>query len=117
MRSTGSALLGLLLASCAITPSGPPLPLTAHSLFDDYLLVHGLAEGTVQSATVGRTELLEIVRLDHAALGALSGLASDNSDAQRRRAQAAIASLAEYAEAVSTRLPVTRPALSRSGIP
>ncbi len=117
--TTCLALFGLLLdASCAASLSGPPLPVTAGSLTDDYLLVQGLVRGTVQSDTVDRAQFLEIVRLDREAVGALNALATDDSGRARQRARDALASLAAYAATVSATAPKGVPAnVSRSGAP
>ena len=114
MRPSRLAPIGLvLLASCAVGPTGgPPLPTTARSLFDDYLLVHGLAAGTVQNAAVDRDQLLGIIRLDHAALLALSADDADDTPEARARAQQAIEALAAYAATVSAVTPTGVPRLS-----
>ena len=116
-RSARPMPLCFLFASCASGPAGPPLPLTAHSLFDDSILVQGFVRGTVQRDISDRTQLLELVRLERVALSALETAATDHSDQARRRAQDALAALATYAAAVGAAPPALPPGLSRLGAP
>ena len=97
-----AALLTALLAACATGPMGPPLPLTDHSLFDNYLMVHGFVAGAIVNERVARSQLLELVRLDHAAHQACMAIMTDNSDTARKRASDALAALTDYAATMNT---------------
>jgi hypothetical protein len=97
---------------------GPPIPLTAHSLFDNYLMVQGFVEGAVVNERVARSQLLELVRLDHAAHAACVATITDDSDAARKRASAALAALADYAAGMSIAPAQLDPGkVSRTGAP
>ncbi len=89
-----------LLAGCATGMAGPPIPVTTHSLLDDYVLVHGMAKGTVLSAGLQRDQLFAIIRLDRAAIAALSIAAGADTDQNRERARQAIEALAAYTAAI-----------------
>ena len=117
-RPAAVLLPALLAASCATGPMAPPLPLTAHSLFDNYLMVQGFVEGAVVNERVARSQLLELVRLDHVAHDACVATITDSSDETRKRASAALAALADYAAAMSAApMTATGGKVSRTGAP
>ncbi len=97
-------------------PIAPPEPVTIRSLADDYILVHGMAAGALTADGVSEASYSVMVRLDHDALLAVgSSVTNPASSDAKQNAQAAIARLASYAEAVGTGAPHPAPGPGRVG--
>ena len=99
-----------------MTPIAPPEPVTTRSLADDYILVHGMAAGALASDGVSEASYSVMVKLDHAALLAVgSSVTNPGSPDAKNNAQAAIARLASYAEAVGAGAPHPAPGPGKVG--
>lgn len=109
-RQVLAITLPLLAAACAAGPVTSPEPVTSRSLADDYILVHGMAAGALTADGVSEASYSVMVRLDHDALLAVgASVTQPQSEGAQRNAQAALARLADYAEAVGAGAPHAAP--------